>query len=311
MVDDGALDHAPRLPAPPLRGGRPLRRRSASTGTSSPASTSRTPAGASSHVLIGHVPVPGPGLSGADTLWTTLRTWSRIAGSPFTFRPPTDMTRGQTPDVAARDGARARWSPRRRRTGAGRTSRSRRDLEARLLEQAAPVLGGEPGERHRGLGRRRRARAGSRRGAPGPSRPAPRCPARARASGRASPRCPPGSARRRRRRGARRAPGARTRPRAPRGASSSRLQVEQRAERRGDEPDPLGHGRVAQVARGAGRAGARPRPPPPAAGTPRASRPRSRRRSRGTPADAIGTAIRPVPTPSSTTGPPARGPPST
>ena len=64
---------------------------------SSPASTTRTQAG---RVARSHRPRPGArhlDLSGADTLWTTLRTWSRIAGSPFTFRPPKDMPRGQTP----------------------------------------------------------------------------------------------------------------------------------------------------------------------------------------------------------------------
>ena len=82
------------------------------------------------------------------------------------------------------------------------------------------------------------------------------------------------------------------------------LHVQQRAERDDDERHALVHRRLAQVAEAeveldAGERGALAR-------RPRASRGDESTPMTRIPSHAIGTAIRPVPTPSSTTGPPVR-----
>ena len=97
----------------------------------------------------------------------------------------------------------------------------------------------------------------------------------------------------------------RARPRAAPRGGRRRLHVQQRAERDRSRAGRALDRRLAQVAEAQVEldAGERRR----ARARPRASPPTSRRRSRGCPPRAIGIAIRPVPTPSSTTGP-ARAP---
>ena len=199
-------------------------------------------------------------------------------------------------------GRRSRSSLRRPGKDAGRTSRSARGPRSRPARStpatpAARATRAPSSWRPRSLGPR-----GSGDGARCPTRRARRCPARAPASGRASPRCPPRRARRRRRRAGRPARAGGARPRARAGAPR-RLQMEERAEGRRDERHLRSvDRRVGEVAeaevhelRHAGELGVL-----------RAHLEHPARRvdpDHRTPAAAVGTAMRPVPTPSSTTRP--------
>ena len=96
MVEDGeetTIRAACSSALPRMAAARP----SASTGSRGPAAATRTPAGASSHVATGHVPVPGTWTCPARTPCghrSEPGAGSRALRSHFV---PKDMTRGQTP----------------------------------------------------------------------------------------------------------------------------------------------------------------------------------------------------------------------
>ena len=187
--------------------------------------------------------------------------------------------------------------------GVGRTSRRGPRRRSPPAEQLAPLGDRDPGEGEL-ASTRRRGRAGSACGAPRPSRRARRCPARARASGRASRRCRP-------------APGAKTSKTNRPPGSSSRCTARSAARRSASvsmcssERNGIDHEReraldrrVAQVAEAQVELDARELGP--LARDRRASPADESTPITRIPSAAIGTAIRPVPTPSSTTGPPER-----
>ena len=156
---------------------------------------------------------------------------------------------------------------------------------------------------HRGGATRPTAPTAGASASPRPSRPARRCRARARARGRASPRCPRCSERRRRRRAARRARAARGPPAVL--VSFSLLVGMWSSERKGQitsgTRSSTGGSRRSPTRRSTSCADAVLLGE--GAGDRRASLPTGRRRSPARPACAIGTAMRPEPTASSTTGP--------
>ena len=218
---------------------------------------------------------------------------------------PSGRTRGRgRRGRAFRGAARARPCPRRPRTGAGRTSRSTATTsKPASLEQGAPVVGREPGEAHGRLAAAPRTRSVRTRRSRSQSRalPDPRLalePAAVRlldvvAARREDVEDEPAARRRaawHARERARAAP-----RRSPGGGSARNGQVTSR--------DPLVHRRVAQVAEAQVEQSATP-----AASARRAADLEHPGRrvdaDHRDAASAIGTAIRPVPTPSSTTGPP-------
>ena len=236
---------------------------------------------------LGSDPIVSPmAMLGSDPAVAPVDVALDLAGAPGAGRQAHN-TRGAS---------RARSSLRRLCTGAGRTTRSRR-------RSRTPPPRGVPASRRRGARRgsieafdsrprtssvrRRRSRSNA---------PAPRCPARAPASGRASPPRPRRSARRRRRRSGRRGTERPTSTTPARGAARRRRpQVEESPEWGGHEAHALGHRQVAKIAEAevykvldVGRLRSSP------------ADVQHRRRSTpmtGTPARATATAMRPVPTP--------------